>query len=418
MNTGVHTTTGDMFTGLTSVVVSDSSPDAPVALKIVHNGAFYRSTTKTATLQNVDFGPSNRITVFDEPTGPSPLQSFGYKYTTGTGDYDSSTGIFTNQSALKTVDLHQSYFGDITGGQPATLLNIPANMFSGCTSLTSIQGGRDSALLNNAHVLSIPNTVRSIGANAFNGVPANVLVLPNDLTTIGDNLFGTNGSTTLTDLIFPNPTPNDPIKNYKWGSLISNGHAGTVNVQVPYLDSYNGDITKSPYYSIFSNKSLYTISFIHATSLSAKFNSSKQYDAIASGAAGQSGTLDMSSYPYIVPPFHLYSYMNNTGNDALNVSFSSDKASNVTFSVDSADIKHNDADGAGTLRVNKVKYTVGKMTPDISEVKANFSVVYSSGSTYTKSIIKAPATNPFTVMFYSAQGKNFVFTPQAQNKTQ
>jgi hypothetical protein len=204
-----------MFTGLTSVNVVDTTDQSPVALKIVHNGAFYKGTTKPATLQTVDFGPSNRLTVFDEPTGPSPLQTFGYQYSTDTGDYDSKTGIFTNQSKLQTIDLHQNYFGDTTGSQPATLLNIPANMFSGCTSLTSIQGGRDSAALNNAHVLSIPNTVRSIGSNAFNGVPANVIVFPNDLTTIGDNLFGSGGSTTLTDLIFPNPTPNDPIKNYK-----------------------------------------------------------------------------------------------------------------------------------------------------------------------------------------------------------
>jgi hypothetical protein len=126
----------------------------------------------------------------------------------------------------------------------------------------------------------------------------------------------------------------------------------------------------------------------------------------------------MSAYPYVVKPFPMYSYINNTGADALNVSFSSDKATNVAFSVDSADIKHNDADGAGTLRINKVKYNVGKITPDISEVNANFSVVYTSGSAYTKTTIKAPTSNPFTVMFYSAQGKNFVFSPQAEGRTQ
>jgi hypothetical protein len=220
---GSHSDNGQAFTGLQTVSVSDVDSNSPVVLKVVHNGAFYHSTTSgygSAVLKTVDFGPSNQLTVFDEPTGPSPLQNFGCKYDSITGDYDSNTtnptsGIFTNQSALTQINLHQKYYGSTnTSLNPATLLNIPANMFSGCTSLKSIQGGVDSTQYNNANVLAIPTTVQSIGSNAFKGVPANVLIMPTDIKTIGSNIFGSAGSTTLNDIIFSNPTPNDAIKNY------------------------------------------------------------------------------------------------------------------------------------------------------------------------------------------------------------
>jgi hypothetical protein len=203
------------FDGLTSVSIKDLNDISPTSIKIVHNGAFFAGPN-TIALQSVDFGPSNQLTVFDEPTGPSSFQSFGHIYGLTDGDYSSNSSIFGNQSALTSIDLHQSFYGDTTKTQRSVLLNIPANCFQGCTSLKSIQGNRDK-ILNKSGVqlcaINIPSSVQSIGTNAFDGVPVQILNLPTSLKSLGTKILGPNGSSALTDITFSDPNPDANFLN-------------------------------------------------------------------------------------------------------------------------------------------------------------------------------------------------------------
>jgi hypothetical protein len=203
------------FDGLTDVTISDFNADSPTSIKVVHNGAFYGSGVNARVLQTVDFGEHNQITVFDEPTGPSPFQTFGHIYGKVDGDYNADSSIFGGQSALTSVDLHQSFYGDTTKTQPAVLLNIPANCFKGCTSLKSIQGNRDKIMDGSTQVsaINIPSSVQSIGDNAFDGVPVRVLNFPTSLKSLGTNILGPNGCSSLSDIIFSDPNPSASFLN-------------------------------------------------------------------------------------------------------------------------------------------------------------------------------------------------------------
>jgi hypothetical protein len=143
------------------------------------------------------------------------LQTFGHIYGTGDGDFDASSGIFNGQTALTSIDLHQSYYGDTSKTQPAVLLNIPANCFKGDINLKSIQGNRDRLPATGTQYcnINIPSSVQSIGSNAFDEVPVQILNLPTSLKSMGANILGPNGSSALTDVIFSDPAPNASFIN-------------------------------------------------------------------------------------------------------------------------------------------------------------------------------------------------------------
>jgi hypothetical protein len=153
--------------------------------------------------------------IFDEPTGASPLQTFGHKYTNADGDFSATSSIFGGQTALTSIDLHQSYYGDTSDAQPAVLLNIPANCFQGDTNLKSIQGNRDRlpATGNQYCNINIPSSVQTIGTNAFDGVPVQILNFPTSLKSLGNNILGANGSDALTDIIFSDSNPDASFLN-------------------------------------------------------------------------------------------------------------------------------------------------------------------------------------------------------------
>jgi hypothetical protein len=187
-----------------------------MVLKVIHNGAFTSGADTSGVLASIDFGSANQLTVMDEPTGPSPYQTTGNIYDTSSGDYEqpgTSIGIFSNQTKLKTVDFHQSYYGDdnANGDNTPTLLNIPANAFRGCSGLTSLQGGRDINYYKGlgassvTSMLAIPDSVKSIGDNAFDGVNPQILIFPSSLEKLGNDFLGNSTASNLKDVIFSNP---------------------------------------------------------------------------------------------------------------------------------------------------------------------------------------------------------------------
>jgi hypothetical protein len=200
---------------LTSIAVSDFNLNSPTSIKVVHNGAFFAENHNAKVLQSVDFGPNNQLTVFDEPTGSSTLQKFGHIYGQKDGDFSAGSSIFGGQTALTSIDLHQSYYGDTTKTQPAVLLNIPANCFQGDVNLKSIQGNRDRLPATGTQYcnINIPSSVQSIGSNAFDGVPVQILNFPTSLKSLGSTILGATGSSALTDIIFSDPAPDSKFIN-------------------------------------------------------------------------------------------------------------------------------------------------------------------------------------------------------------
>ncbi|GMO15500.1 MAG: hypothetical protein Ta2E_06430 [Mycoplasmoidaceae bacterium] len=439
-----HQTNGQMFSKLNTVKIYNTNPaspigaESPVGIKIVHNGAFYRESDTNkhgtgATLTSVDFGPSNRLTVMDEPNSYSPYQDFGFKYTKDNGgDFstiDSNngnpyTGIFYNQENLINVDLYQNYYGASTTPNPASLLNIPDYAFWNCKSLKSIQGGRDRLIVNNnvVSILNFPTSIKKIGSHSFAGVNPEVVNFPTNLEALGTKIFGENGSDKLRDIIFSNPAGlNASLTNYDWNSLFTSGRNTKVKVHVPYLDSYGTSqnaIQNSPYYAVFNDSrfaSNFELIFNHATDIHVESNLAGSFPTI-NGKSGATGVIDISATPLIVRPNPTYSYIGSYGNwtgNTGNLMFTpSIDDSDLKLTIDSSCYARSPSDGMSAIKVNQLKYELkGSVSNEVSFSPA-FSQSYADAAILNNTITSSQAS-PMSLKLWTVDNPNnsFVFTP-------
>jgi hypothetical protein len=135
-------------------------------------------------------------------------------------NYASEDGILYNKAKTAIVAVPQGISGNVT--LPASVTSISSNVFSRCRNLTSITvdannpnyASNDGILYNKAmttllqapggigNVTTIPNSVTSIGQEAFSGCTGLTSVtIPDSVTSIGYRAF--QGCTGLTSITFP-----------------------------------------------------------------------------------------------------------------------------------------------------------------------------------------------------------------------
>ena len=162
--------------------------DLPRALKTIGDGAFQNCSSLAqadlpANLEKIGANAFSGCAALEEVSFPKKLSSIGNEAYKGCA----SLAMVTVPNNVK--ELGDGVFQDCTGLEAASLkdMNIdvlPANTFSGCTSMTELQ---------------LPKSITQIGEAAFNGCTSMTeFDLPDGITVIGEEAF--KGCTAMTEI--------------------------------------------------------------------------------------------------------------------------------------------------------------------------------------------------------------------------
>ena len=220
-----------------SYVVGDNmvhyNPYVPPRMDVIT----YEASAKLIETTSTGVASGLHINSFSDTSGQLTITSHTFENGVGTiefnGDVTSIGGYaFNNCSGLTSVTIPNSVtsigvlaFSGCSGLTSITIPNsvtsISSNAFSGCSGLTSITVNSNNTIYDsrdNCYAIIktstnelvvgckntvIPNSVTSIGSNAFGGCRSLTSIdIPNSVTSIGNNTF--NGCNGLTSVTIPN----------------------------------------------------------------------------------------------------------------------------------------------------------------------------------------------------------------------